>query len=148
MSITNKNKTILKNHKGATVVEFAIIIPLVLIFIFGIIEFSLLLYNKHVITNACREGAREGIVVRSPTRLSDTDIEKVIKDYAENFLITFGSDIFDDNDIDISPGEPRQGNLFGTDLSVEISYDYNFLFLSNFGIGPVHLVAKTIMKFE
>ena len=145
---TMKNKMILKDNRGATVVEFAIIIPIVLIFIFGIIEFSLLLFNKQVITNACREGAREGIVVRSPTRLSDYDIKKVIKDHAEGTLITFGSDIFDDNHIDISPDEPRQGDLFGTDLSVEIRYDYNFLFLSNFGIGPVHLVAKTIMKFE
>ncbi|MBW2620483.1 MAG: pilus assembly protein [Deltaproteobacteria bacterium] len=143
-----KNKAILKDNKGATVVEFAIIIPIVLIFIFGIIEFSLLLYNKQVITNACREGAREGIVIRSPTRLSNADIEKVIKDYAGGSLITFGSDIFDEGDIDILPDEPRQGNLFGTDLSVEIKYKYEFLFLSNFGIGPVDLVAKTIMKFE
>ena len=140
-----KKKTIIKDHRGATVVEFAIVIPIVLMFIFGIIEFSLLIYNKQVITNACRGGVREGIVVRSPTRLSNADIEKVIKDYAEGSLITFGSDIFDDSDILID----REGDqLFGDDLSVTISYRYEFLFLSNFGMGPVDLVAETIMKFE
>ena len=140
-----KNKMILEDNRGATVVEFAIVIPIVLMFIFGIIEFSLLIYNKQVITNACRGGVREGIVVRSPTRLSNADIEKVIKDYAEGSLITFGSDIFDDSDILID----REGDqLFGDDLSVTISYRYEFLFLSNFGMGPVDLVAETIMKFE
>ena len=52
------------NQKGAAIVEFAIILPLLLLLIFGMIEFSLLMYNKAMITNASREGARRGIVYR------------------------------------------------------------------------------------
>ena len=59
-----KKDVLLKNQKGTTVVEFAIILPLLLLLIFGIIEFGLFLFNRHVITNAVREAARAGIVVK------------------------------------------------------------------------------------
>ena len=53
-----------KRQEGASAVEFAIILPLLLILVFGIIEFSILFYDKAMITNASREGARVGIVYR------------------------------------------------------------------------------------
>ena len=53
---------IIRCQRGAAAVEFAIIAPLLFTIIFGIIEFSLLFYDKAVITNASREGARFGIV--------------------------------------------------------------------------------------
>jgi hypothetical protein len=39
-----------RSQKGATTVEFAILLPVLLLFIFGILEFGLLLFNKQVIT--------------------------------------------------------------------------------------------------
>ena len=42
----------LRCQKGVAAVEFAIILPVLMIIIFGIIEFGLLLYDKQVITNA------------------------------------------------------------------------------------------------
>ena len=57
-----QTRMITKNQKGAAIVEFAIVLPLILMFLFGILEFGLLMYNKAMITNASREGARLGIV--------------------------------------------------------------------------------------
>jgi hypothetical protein len=48
-------------QKGAAAVEFAVVLPLLVLLLFGSIEFGLLLYNQEVITNASREGARAGI---------------------------------------------------------------------------------------
>ncbi|UCE94734.1 MAG: pilus assembly protein, partial [Flavobacteriaceae bacterium] len=79
----------LEDQRGASAVEFAIILPLLLVFLFGIIEFSIMFYDKAVITNASREGARTGIVFDNP-RISETQIQSVVQDYAENRLITFG----------------------------------------------------------
>jgi Flp pilus assembly protein TadG len=50
------------NQKGAAAIEFAVILPLLLVIIFGIIEFSVYFFDKAVITNASREGARAGVV--------------------------------------------------------------------------------------
>ena len=63
------------DQSGAAAVEFALILPVMLLFIFGIIEFGLFMYNKQVLTNACREGARVGIVVRSPRSQVNEDAE-------------------------------------------------------------------------
>jgi Flp pilus assembly protein TadG len=52
-----KPKMIIKDQNGGAVVEFAIILPLLIALLFGIVEFGLLLYNKQIITNASREGA-------------------------------------------------------------------------------------------
>ena len=57
-----KTKMLIKNQKGAALVEFAIVVPLLILLATGIGEFGLVLYNKQVITNASREGARAGIV--------------------------------------------------------------------------------------
>ena len=51
-----------RNQRGASAVEFALILPILICVLFGIVEFGLLMYDKAVITNASREGARAGIV--------------------------------------------------------------------------------------
>ena len=62
MKAIKKDMTMIRNEKGGSLVEFAIITPLLFVILFGIFESGLLLYNKAVITNASREGARAGIV--------------------------------------------------------------------------------------
>jgi hypothetical protein len=140
-------KKFIKNQSGVVLVEFGIILPLLLLFIFGTIEFSLLLFNQHMITNASREGARAGVIVRNPTRLSDTEIQAVVNNFAQQHLITFGNKTFPP--AVISPVESlRTGYLFGTELSVSVSFDYEFLFLSNLGFGKKTLSATTVMRME
>ena len=38
----------IKNEKGAALVEFAIVLPLLLMLVFGMIEFSIMFYDKAV----------------------------------------------------------------------------------------------------
>jgi len=143
--IAMKTKMIIKDQNGAAAVEFAIILPLLIVLLFGIIEFGLLLYNKQIITNASREGARAGVVMRE-TRLLDADIVKVARDYAEDHLVTFGSGTLIFDDPPIFPAEPRTGTPLKANLIFTVKYPYDFLVLSAFGFGPVTLQAQTIMK--
>lgn len=161
-----KTKTIIiKDQDGATAVEFAIILPLLILLLFGIIEFSLLLYNQQVITNATREGTRLGIIVQIP-RIPNQDIKDEIKEYAQKYLITFGSDTLEDDDIDIaSPDDLDDTNgacvcsnpdaktderclTFGCDLKVVVNYKYDFLVLSSLGFGQITLKAVSTMRME
>ena len=48
-------------QRGASAVEFAIILPLLLLLVFGSIDFGWLVNRQTTINNAAREGAREGI---------------------------------------------------------------------------------------
>ena len=51
---------------GTTVVEAAFVFPLMLLLLFGIGEFGIAFTQWNSLTNAAREGARMGVVFRSP----------------------------------------------------------------------------------
>jgi Flp pilus assembly pilin Flp len=153
-----KKDALLKSQKGATVVEFAIILPLLLLLIFGIIEFGLFLFNRHVITNAVREAARAGIVVRIP-RLSNEEIETIARNYCEQYLVTFGAGTLNiplpllrEDESGNPLGVDEDGNAilggFGDALIVRATYQYDWLFLSTIGIGPTTIQAIARMRME
>jgi len=132
-------------NQGSVVVEFALIFTLLLFIVFSIIECSLALYDKAVITNASREAARAGIVLRTP-KLSKTQIANVASNYCQNNLISFANNtsptvLVTDNGT----------NTFGTPLSVSVSYVYTglgFGQLINALSGPITLSAITTMNNE
>ncbi len=53
-----------RDHRGAAAVEFALVMPLLLMLVFGIIDFGLMINEKTVLANAAREGARDGAISR------------------------------------------------------------------------------------
>ncbi len=141
----------LRCQKGVAAIEFAIILPVLLMIIFGIIEFSILLYDKQVITNASREGARAGIVVG---RLTSSEIESVANNYVASNLISFGTpntpvpNVLLNNNV--YPGDLSVIER-GDDLTVMVSYNYEFLVLPNFvaSLGGVKTIqAQTVMRME
>ena len=134
------------SEKGASVVELALLLPLLLLFLFGIIEFGIILFDKAMLTNACREGARAGIVALSP-RLTEAEIGAIIVNYCGNHLITFGA----------SPAPPAVTvtfpavTTFGHDLGVRATFVYDFLLIPGFIPGLPHtinLTAASVMKYE
>jgi hypothetical protein len=165
-------RRIIASQDGSSILEFAIILPLLLIITFGIIEFGVLVYNKQVLVNASREGVRAGIVAPIPStspRLLDVggtcttngspqpSIECVVKAYCTNHLITFGAKIDPQttcptNPISESiPGGYAPYAAFGTNLGVKVSYSYTFLVIPNFIPGitsPLNIEALTVMKYE
>lgn len=150
----------LLSEKGAAVVEFAVILPLLLLIVFGIIEFGFLIYNKAMITNASREGARIGIVYlldRTATDLALPDgttgtlndlIDQTVDGYLSNYLISFGgAGSHSTTTNPASAGTITQGDY----LDVTVTYHYNFLVIPSFITdltGGVDLVGTTTMRAE
>jgi hypothetical protein len=56
----SRTKQGMRAEHGAVAVEFAIILPVLLLLVFGIIDFGHAWYMKQIIINASREGARYG----------------------------------------------------------------------------------------
>lgn len=151
--MADKIKKLIINQAGAAAVEFAIVLPVLLILIFGIIEFSVLLYNKAMITSAARTGARAGIVYNWPARTSDSEIMDVSREFLRDRLISFGGDPngflvaleYQDTDGD---GNSRSR---GDRLAVTVSHNHSFLVLPNFAAemtGLLALTAKSTMRIE
>jgi Flp pilus assembly protein TadG len=132
-------KRILKNQNGGAAVEFAIIIPLLVLLFAGICDIGLLLYNQQVITNAGREGARAGIA-----RADDNAVSQIVNTYCQDRLVTFGSAESPTTSLLYDIGKP-----FQTDFSVTVTYNYHFLLstILNLGITKT-LTAESLMKME
>jgi len=60
-----------KNNSGITAVEFAFVLPIMLFFIFGILEFSMVFMAANVLENAANTGTRTG-----KTGFVDKDISR------------------------------------------------------------------------
>ena len=54
----SRNETIMKKNseRGAVIVEFSLILPLLLILVFAITDFGRLFHARLIVTNVCREG--------------------------------------------------------------------------------------------
>lgn len=133
----------IKGQRGAAAIEFAIVLPVLVLLLFGTTEFGLLLYNQQVITNASREGARAGIVAQAP-RVTPQAISAVVTNYCGGRLITFGNDATAGPYVSVS----STGTSFQDDLTVLVTYNYDFLVLSNLGFGQQVLRGQTVMKYE
>ncbi len=131
--------------RGAIALEFVLVLPFLLIVLFGIIDVSLLLSDKALITNASREAARAGVVVRVP-QLTPTEISNVALNYLQNSLITGGTattpTVTVKQPVGTSPGNP---------LKVTVIYQYQGLVLGSIFsslTGPITVTAVTVMNYE
>jgi Flp pilus assembly protein TadG len=137
-----------RNEKGGTIVEFVVVAPVLLLILFGIIEMGFLLYDKAVLTNASREGARAGIVFSDP-RLTSNQIAQIVNNYCSTYLISFAGGATP------SVNVQRSGTSHGDSLTVTVTYPYQFLVLSSLsglfggGIGGnITLNAQSVMRLE
>lgn len=71
---TRKNR--LRSERGAEVVEFALVLPMLLLLGLGICDFGMLFQRYEVVTNAAREGARAGAV-----GLTEAQVTAVVQTY-------------------------------------------------------------------
>jgi Flp pilus assembly protein TadG len=133
-----------ERQSGAAVVEFAIVLPILLLLLFGIIEMGFAIYDKTMITHASREGARAGIVYRVPP-VTDEEIVNVVNSYLGASLITFSG----------SPSPTvtvtRSGSNPGDELKVTVSFTYSSLILPDLVETldrEFNLMGETTMRIE
>ena len=76
-----------RHQRGAAAVEFALLLPVLMAMLMGALEMGLILYDKAVLTNATREGARAGIVLRNP-KPTVSEITNVVLQKSQTSLIS------------------------------------------------------------
>lgn len=136
-----------KKISGNSMIEFALTLPILMLILVGIIEFGAITYNKAVITNASREGARYGIVFRTPSYASTSEIATYTENYCQGKLITFGST---PANVTVTVTQSSVTPTFGDTLTVTVDFIYTDLVLHNFlNLGQSHqLQSSTTMTYE
>ena len=94
-----------KSQRGTTIVEAAIILPVFLMFLFGIFEAGRFLNVRQVLTNAAREGARFGVTPLTGTNTLPTTsaIQDRVNEYLASANIT-GATTTVNPDVEVATG--------------------------------------------
>jgi Flp pilus assembly protein TadG len=109
-----------RNEHGQTLVEFALVLPILCLLVLGVIQFGIVFNNYITLTDAVRAGARKGAVGR---HLQDP--QGAVEDAVRNAA----SDL-DETDLQISVDSSWTQ---GSDVTVSASYPYEIKLLG-FGI--------------
>lgn len=125
----------MNNKRGQAVVEFAMILPILMLILLGIIEFGRFYNAWLMVTNASREGAR--IASLGGTTLQVEERVDVVMESFDLNRIT----------VSINPlGVGSRGDM----VTVTVVYDIDPL-TPMFGVitgGTLHLDADTVMRVE
>ena len=130
-----------KGEDGQAMVEFALILPIFLLILCGIIDFGWLFYNQLSLNNACREGARYAVV-----NTAEGNGTQAIINHIENATTTVFAN--DGVRIDVeytTPSDPTAG-----DVTVSMEADISFFtpVLSTV-LGSERTITSTVvMKVE
>jgi len=130
-----------KSEKGSVAVEFALFLPLLLMFIFSIIELGAAWYTKQMLVSASREGARIGILYNAGTATNQSVATDVLSILQQSGL----------------PGTPTvtvtgvTGGTTGSMVTVTVSHNYTFPVLSRLVpnvLNSMTLTSTTVMRHE
>lgn len=86
--LTNVRSPRAGREKGNVTLELAAVLPLLLLIVAGIIDLGLLFWEKEVLTNASREGARAAARAKIDAKPEQTTVEavrKIVQDYVDKF---------------------------------------------------------------
>lgn len=130
-----------RKEDGQAMVEFALILPIFLLILCGIIDFGWLFYNQLSLNNACREGARYAVV----NTAEDANTQAIINHIENSTTTVFANDGVDIEIIYTAPNDPTSGDIKVT-LEAEISF---FTPVLSTVMGKEKTITSTvIMKVE
>jgi Flp pilus assembly protein TadG len=126
-----------RGERGAELVELAVVLPLLLILIAGIVDFGFLLQSYEVVTNAAREGARIGVLPGYNT----ADIQGRVAAYVSAAGLA-GTPTTTVSQVSITPGG---GGAAFPAVRVSVAYTHQYLFIKPMVtlIGKVFPTSKS-----
>lgn len=160
---TNPVRLLKRDESGAPLAEFALALPLLLVLVFGTMEFANVLYQQHVITKGAQEAAR--FAARNPALVSSASCAPTgggwagataaAANIAATGRTTGGTNIipnFSASDVTISVECPASGDLISSNpdsgaipvVLATVSIDYRslgflgLLNLSDFSLSAQH----------
>lgn len=98
---------------GAAAVEFALVLPLLLLLVFGIVDFGLAYQAKVELAHAAREGVRTYVLTQDPTKAEARTREAAA--------------MLDDAALSVSSSGCAGASDFGDAATVTASYEFEYL---------------------
>ena len=133
-----------RGQSGMAMVEMVIVLPVLLMMLFAIAEFSIIFGHWQTLSNAAREGARTAVVFRTNCNAAtvQAEVRQKVKDYAAPIGIA------------LSDAEIVVNGVCGaanSNSSVSVASSYTFRVLQAFAgsLTPtIPLVSTSVMRNE
>jgi Flp pilus assembly protein TadG len=129
-----------RGEEGFSAVEFAIILPVLMLLILGAMDLAHAYYTQHIITNASRDGARYAVAYTSTTNQPTSGQISTYVTTALNY------NSFNIDSLSVS------GNYTGTSpnriATVTVQAKMNWWILGSLLPNPMQLTATTAMTVE
>jgi Flp pilus assembly protein TadG len=127
-----------RNRRAAAAVEFAIVAPIFLLMVFGMIEYGRMVMVYQILTNASREGARSAVLDGATTDSVTTSVTA----YLTQAMLTGAT-------VTVAPNPPSNAE-YGDPVTVTVSVPFNQVswLPSPMYLGGKTLTSTTVMRRE
>jgi Flp pilus assembly protein TadG len=127
-----------RNRRATAAVEFAIVAPVFLLLVFGMIEYGRMVMVQQIITNASREGARTAVLDGATT----SSVTSAVNNYLTSGAISGGT-------VTVSPDPPSSAE-YGDPVTVTVSVPFSEVswLPSPMYLGGKTLTSATVMRRE
>ena len=129
-----KNNNIIRNENGQTMVEFALVLPVLVVLLFGIIQFGTAFNNYVSLTDAVRAGARVAAVSRQSSDPVGNTVAKVKASATD----------IDTSQVNVSVNSDW---VHGDDVTVKATYPYSISLLGVV-VASGNLTSTTTERVE
>jgi len=118
-----------KKRRGAAVVEFAVVAPVFITMVFGMIEYGRMVMVQQMLTNASREGARVGVLDGTTT----SEVQSAVTTYLSNAGVTGTT-------VTVTPNPPSSAG-YGAPVTVTVTVPFSQV---SWLPTPMFLSGKTL----
>jgi Flp pilus assembly protein TadG len=142
----NIRENIRRNEKGQAMVEFAIVLPILLVLVFGIIQFGITFNHYLTLTDAVRVGARQASVSRlvpNPAAVAEARVRSAASGSLSDANLPAALPVTVTYSPLDSSGAPTQGG----DVTVTAKYRYDINLLG-FVVKSGWLTSETTERVE
>ena len=143
-------------RSGASLVEFAFVVPVFLLVVLGMLEYARFFYTMQVMNNAAREGARYAVV--NTNNVNTANVQSYVDSYLSGVGYAQLAGYSPSANVSVYKADPTTGantglgwtgNGWGTAVGVTVSGTYKpilpgFLFLP----GTVTITSTCVMDTE
>jgi Flp pilus assembly protein TadG len=134
--VPSRKQTNITSERGQTMTEFAIVLPILCVLLFGIIQFGILYNNYVTVTDAARAGARKAAVSRHTSPSSEGC--KTVRSSAATL---------DQSKLGCAISVSGPLDRPGADVTVTVTYPYS-IDLMGVAVKAGTLQAKTTERVE
>jgi hypothetical protein len=138
----------MRSDSGAELIEMAMVTPILMLIVGGIVDFGFMFRAWENVTNAAREGARVGVLPAYGCEAGDPDVEARVDEYMA------AAGIGGSYDVITSPATVDTGTLTFNACSVTVRLTQSLPSLSVFGaffggsFTTVPVASRAVMRSE